>query len=91
MVRSADERIWKRYTELLDQARSLGLNPHPARLPIDRDELKTRGTELVDSISERQEQLDKEEAVRIVGQAQAAAKSVDEIEAERQRRMEGLK
>jgi lysine/ornithine N-monooxygenase len=45
----------------------------------------------VDSISERQEQLDKEEAVRIVGQAQAAAKSVDEIEAERQRRMEGLK
>jgi len=91
LVRSADERIWKRYSELLDQARGLGLNPKPARLPIERDELKQRGTELVNDIEERQEQLDKEEAARIVGQAQAAAKSVDDMETERQRRMEGLK
>jgi hypothetical protein len=91
MVRSPDERIWKRYAELLDQARSLGLNPKPARLPIERDELKVRGSELVESIEERQEQLDKEEAARIVGQAQAAANSIDEMEVERQRRSEGLK
>src|SRR6516165_1583871 len=90
LVRSADERIWKRYEQLLDEARSLGLNPKPARLPIERDELKVRGTELVEAIGERQEQLDKEDAARLVGQAQAAAKSIDEMEVERQRRMEGV-
>src|SRR6516162_5878457 len=84
LVRSADERIWKRYEQLLDEARSLGLNPKPARLPIERDELKVRGTELVEAIGERQEQLDKEDAARLVGQAQAAAKSIDEMEVERQ-------
>jgi len=64
MIRSADERIWKRYVELLDQARSLGLNPTPLTLPIERDELKLRGAEVVEAISQRQDQLDKEEAQR---------------------------
>ena len=50
MVRSADDRIWKRYLELIDQAHELGLNPVVAKLPIARDELKLRGTELVDAI-----------------------------------------
>jgi hypothetical protein len=64
LVRSADDRIWKRYQELLDQARGLGLNPRPLQLPVDRQELKIRGGELVSDIAERQEQLDQEEAQR---------------------------
>jgi len=93
MVRSADERIWKRYLELVDQAHSLGVKePRPTlTLPIERDELKRRGSELVELVEEKRDQLDKEEAARIVGQAQQAAKSMDELEVERQRRVEGLK
>jgi len=90
LVRSADERIWMRYLELLGQAQSLGLNPKPVRLPIERDELKIRGSELVEDIEQRKTQLDEEEAARIVGQAQAAAKNLDLVEAERQRAKEGL-
>lgn len=90
IVRSADERIWKRYLELLAQAQSLGLNPKPVRLPIDRDELKIRGAELVEDIEERKTLLDNEEAARIVAQAQEAAASVDQVEVARQRRQEGL-
>jgi hypothetical protein len=78
LVRSADERIWKRYMELLAQAQSLGLSPVTVRLPVERDELKVRGSELVDAISERQEQLDNEEAARIAAQAHAAAEARDE-------------
>jgi len=89
LVRSADERIWTRYLELLGQAQSLGLNPKPVRLPIERDELKIRGSELVEDIEQRKTQLDEEEAARIVGQAQAAAKNLDQVEAERQRAKEG--
>jgi hypothetical protein len=94
LVRSADERIWKRYCELLAQAQSLGLNPVTVRLPIERDELKVRGSELVDAISERQEQLDNEEAKRIAERAHAAAEQRDEdldrVEAARQKASEGL-
>jgi hypothetical protein len=90
MVRSADDRIWKRYLELIDQAHSLGLNPVVAKLPIARDELKLRGTELVDAIEAKQEQLDNQEAARIAAQAHAAAEHRDEdldaIEVARQKR-----
>ena len=89
MVRSADERIWKRWQQLLAEAQSLGLNPETVTLPIERDELKRRGTELVDAIAERQEQIDKEQAARIVAQAHSAAavrdEDLDRIEAARQR------
>jgi len=78
MVRSADDRIWKRYRELIDQAHALGLNPVVAKLPIARDELKLRGTELVDAIEAKQEQLDNQEAARIAAQAHAAAEHRDE-------------
>lgn len=90
LVRSADERIWQRYLELLSQAQSLGLNPPPARLPIERDELKARGTELLRDIEERKDKLDAEEAARIAGRAHAAAKNLDDMEAARQKATEGL-
>lgn len=94
LVRSADERIWKRWQELLGQAQSLGLSPVTVRLPIERDELKVRGNELVEMIAERQDLLDKEEAARVVGQAQAAAaqrdQDLDAIEVARQQHTEGL-
>jgi hypothetical protein len=92
MVRSADERIWKRYLEIVDQAHALGVRePRPTLvLPIARDVLKECGTKLVDAIAKKQEQLDREEAARIVAEAQGAAKSVDEMEIDRQRREEGL-
>jgi hypothetical protein len=64
IVRNADERIWKRYTELVDQAHGLGLTPVLASLPIERDELKVRGSELVEAITARESQLDLEEAER---------------------------
>jgi hypothetical protein len=90
LVRSADERIWKRWLQLLDEAQGLGLNPVTLRLPVERDELKQRGNQLVQDISDRQEQLDKEEAARIVSQAEAAAATRDEdldrIEVARQKR-----
>jgi hypothetical protein len=62
IVRSTDERIWQRYQDLVAQAQSLGLNPVVVRLPVDRDELKIRGAELVDMLNERQEQLDNDSA-----------------------------
>ena len=88
IVRSADERIWKRYLEIVDQAHALGVRePRPTlTLPIARDELKQRGSELVDLVEEKKQQLDREEAARIVAQANAAAKSIDEMEVERQKR-----
>jgi hypothetical protein len=89
LVRSADERIWKRWEQLLAEARGLGLNPERVTLPIERDELRRRGTELVDAISARQEQLDKEESARVVARAHTAAtvrdEDLDRIEAERQK------
>ena len=90
MVRSADDRIWKRYLELIDQAHTLGLNPVVAKLPIGRDELKLRGTELVDAIEAKQEELDNQEAARIAAQAHEAAERRDEdldaVEVARQQR-----
>jgi hypothetical protein len=77
MVRSADERIWTRYLELLAQAHDLGLNPKTIALPVDRAELQRRGVELRTAIAERQDLLDREDA--------------DRRENERQRREEGLK
>jgi hypothetical protein len=60
------------------------------RLPIERDELRVRIRQLKEDIDARQEQLDKEEAARIVDQAQTAARNRDEdldrIEVERQKR-----
>ena len=64
LVRSADENIWKRWLQILAEAQSLGLDPETITLPIDRDELKQRGTELRELISQRQEQLDNEEVAR---------------------------
>jgi hypothetical protein len=94
LVRSADERIWQRWEKLLSDARSLGLNPPTVTLPIERADLKFRGTALVEAISERQEQLDREEAARIVAGANTAAANRDEdldrIEAARQKASEGL-
>ena len=90
MVRSADDRIWKRYLELIDQAHTLGLNPVVAKLPIGRDELKLRGTELVDAIEAKQEELDNQEAARIAARAHEAAERRDEdldaVEVARQQR-----
>ena len=95
LVRSADERIWKRWLQLLDEAQGLGLNPVTLRLPVERDELKQRGNQLVQDISDRQEQIDREEAARIVAQAETAAATRDEdldrIEVARQKATEGLR
>jgi hypothetical protein len=57
IVRSADERIWRRWLELLAKAQDLGLNPKTVTLPIERSELERRGTELVDMITEREEEI----------------------------------
>lgn len=95
LVRSADERIWKRYLQLIDEARGLGLNVKPEPLPIDRALLKQIGLRLTEAIDERKEQLDNEEAARIAAQAHVAAAERDEdldaIEHERQQRLEGVK
>lgn len=62
LVREPTERIWQRWLELVADAQDIGLSPPKLELPIERAELKRRGNELVTAISERQEQLDKEEA-----------------------------
>jgi len=62
LVREPTERIWQRWLELVVDADDIGLSPPKLELPIERSELKRRGSELVTAISERQEQLDKEEA-----------------------------
>lgn len=64
LVRSADERIWQRWLQLLNEAQGLGLSPKQVTLPIERDELKRLGTSLTTDIAERQEQLDQAEAGR---------------------------
>jgi hypothetical protein len=95
MVRDPSTKIWQRWLNVLAEAQSLGLNPPLVKLPIARDELKIRGTELLELITERQEQLDRDEAARIAEQAHAAAESrdedLDQIEYERQRAKEGVK
>jgi hypothetical protein len=89
LVRSADERIWQRWEKLLSDARSLGLNPETVALPVERADLKFRGTALVEAISERQEQLDRDEAAHIVARANTAAgdrdEDLDRIEVARQK------
>lgn len=57
IVRSADERIWRRWLELLAKAQDLGLNPKTVTLPIQRSELERRGTELVEMITEREQEM----------------------------------
>lgn len=90
VVRSADERIWQNWLRILAEAQGLGLNPKTVTLPIERDELKIRGNQLRDDITERQDQLDKEEAARIAARAHEAAsvrdEDLDSIEVERQHR-----
>lgn len=76
LVRSSDEKIWRRYLELVDQAHSLGLNPVVLQLGVEREELKIRGSELLDEITERQLEHDKQEAARIVAQADEAKKGL---------------
>jgi hypothetical protein len=78
LVRSAEETIWKNWVKILAEAQGLGLNPETVTLPIERDELKLRGTGLREYIRKRQEQLDNEEAARIAAQAHAAAEARDE-------------
>jgi len=63
LVRDSSERMWQRWLELVADAEDIGLSPPKLELPIDLSELKRRGSELVTAISERQEALDKEEAV----------------------------
>ena len=94
LVRSADETIWKRYMQRVDEAHGLGLNPVVAKLGIERDELIARGSQLLADINARQEELDNQEAARIAARAHEAAEHRDEdldaIEAARQRRDEGV-
>ena len=77
LVREPNEKIWQRWVQIVADAEDLGLTPPKLELPIDRAELKRRGTDLLNAISERQEQLAKEEAA-------------DHAEVERQRQQEGL-
>ena len=90
LVRSADETIWKRYMQRVDEAHGLGLNPVVAKLGIERDELIARGSQLLADINARQEELDNQEAARIAARAHEAAEHRDEgldaIEVARQKR-----
>jgi len=62
LVRAPTDRYWLRWLDLVVDAQAVALSPPRLELPIERAELKRRGTELATAISERQEQLDKDVA-----------------------------
>jgi hypothetical protein len=64
MVRSADERIWKRWLELLGRAQSLGLKVKTVTLPIDRALLGDLNHGLIDRIDARVVELAQADAER---------------------------
>jgi hypothetical protein len=58
VVRSADDRVWQRYVQVLSKAQGLGLNPKPLRLPLERSVLIEEGTRLVELSKERMAQVE---------------------------------
>ena len=62
MVRRGDDRIWQRWLQLVVDANQLGLPTPQLTLPVDRNLLKSAGTELVTMIAERQAQVDRDAA-----------------------------
>jgi hypothetical protein len=60
LVRSADERVWQRYVEVLGVAQGLGIRVKPMRLPLGRQVLIDEGQRLVQAIDERKAELQPE-------------------------------
>jgi hypothetical protein len=53
MVRSADNRVWKRWLEVLAEAQGLNAQAKEIRLPIALDELKAHANTVLAAIAER--------------------------------------
>lgn len=60
MVRSADNRVWRRWLEVLAEAQGLGIKVKEVRLPIPLDVLKASGEVVLEAITNRKAELDKE-------------------------------
>lgn len=56
-IRSADDRLWKRWLKILSEAQSLNVPVSQPRLPMSRAELTKLGTETVAAIARRKEQI----------------------------------
>lgn len=84
LVRSADDRVWKRWLDLAGEAQGLGLRVTAASLPIGRTQLISRGTMLATSIEQRKRQLAEEDAARAEGvlDRQKAARHAEILDGE---------
>jgi hypothetical protein len=54
LVRSADDRLWRRWLQILSDAQAVGLNPQQVRLPIERQTLIDYATEIKADVERRQ-------------------------------------
>lgn len=62
IIRSADDKLWKRWLTLYGIAQGLGVHVEEVRLPIAREELITLGTEVAQAVEGRKAQLAAQEA-----------------------------
>jgi hypothetical protein len=58
MVRNADERIWVNWLKVLARAQGVGLNPQQVILPIDRNELREYGSQVLKDIQQREREAE---------------------------------
>ncbi len=54
LVRSADDRVWRRWLDILGQAQDVGLNPQQITLPCERQVLIDYALQVKDDIERRQ-------------------------------------
>ncbi len=54
LVRSADDKVWKRWLEVLGEAQSVGLNPQQIVLPIERQTLIEYAMQVIQDVKRRE-------------------------------------
>jgi len=78
IVRSADDRVWRRWEALLAKANDLGVKKIPrTALPIPRSILIQRGLELDKQVREREQLLADQDAARAAGSRASEAPPVE--------------
>jgi len=58
LVRSADEQIWQNWLKVLARAQSVGLNPQQISLPMDRNDLREYGSQVLKDIMQREREAE---------------------------------
>src|SRR5262245_13119034 len=79
LIQNADDTLWKRWLEIKDEARALGVHVDELRLPLTKAALVNAGLVVRSKIKQRRDQLQQEEAARAAGaRARVTGTATDE-------------